>query len=183
MKTATIAFLFLPITTKSFFQIPDDLKRRFDEAERTIMRLPPSAVRQLPRNVVRELQHRGCTIPQTSSTRNQHNVIRGEFAKPGQTDWAILCSVKGVSSILVFWNGSEKNPAEIASVEDRIFLQGIAPEQIGFPERSTRLGRSSFCATMKPTEGRSRRQSTILELTMLFLKGLPRSGISTPGSG
>jgi hypothetical protein len=94
--------------------------------------------------VVRELQSRGCTIPQTPYTKRPENVIKGEFAKPGQTDWAVLCSVNQtswlfsfwsdqhyVSSILVFWNGSERNPAEIARREGRIFLQGITANEIG----------------------------------------------------
>jgi hypothetical protein len=61
-----------------------------------------------------------------------HNVIRGVFAKPGQTDWAVLCSVNGASSILVFFSGSTTSVAEIAKMEDRIFLQGISPDKIGF---------------------------------------------------
>ena len=105
------------------------------------MRLPPAAFSGLPGNVVRELQRRGCTIPQTAYTKKPHNVISGEFAKSGQTDWAVLCSVKGVSTILVFWNGSEKNPAEIATMEDRIFLQGISPEKIGYSRELTPVGK------------------------------------------
>lgn len=142
MKAAAIAFLFVPMMrTASFAQVPDDLERRFDEAERAIVRLPPSAFRQLPRNLVRKLQRQGCTIPQTLFAKNPHNVIRGEFAKPGQTDWAVLCSVKGVSSILVFWNGSEKNAAEIAPMEDRIFLQEATPPQIGFSRAINPVGK------------------------------------------
>jgi hypothetical protein len=49
-------------------------------------------------------------------------VIRGRFAKAGQLDWAVLCSVHGVSRILVYWNGREQNPAEIARFEDRFYL-------------------------------------------------------------
>ncbi len=113
-------------------QLPEDLKRKFDEAERRIVRLPPTAFPELPGNVVRELQRRGCTIPQTPYRKKPHNVINGEFAKPGQTNWAVLCSVKGVSTILVFWNGSDRNPAEIAAMEDRIFLQGITPDNMGY---------------------------------------------------
>jgi hypothetical protein len=89
----------------------------------------------------RELQRRGCTIPQEAFTKKRHNVIRGVFAKPGQSDWAVLCSVKGVSTILVFWNGSEKNPAEIARMEDRNFLQGITADQIGFARGITPVGK------------------------------------------
>ncbi len=69
------------------------------------MWLSPTAFPELPQNLTRELQRRGCTVLQTPFTKKPHNVIKGEFEKPGQTDWAALCSVKGVSTILVFWNG------------------------------------------------------------------------------
>jgi hypothetical protein len=124
--------LFLFPATPIHAQLPDDLKRKFDEADRRIVRLSPTAFPALPGNVVRQLQRRGCTIPQESFTKKPNNVIRGEFARPGQTDWAVLCSVNGVSSVLVFWNGSERNPAAVAPMEDRIFLQGITADQIGF---------------------------------------------------
>ena len=83
-----------------------------------IVRLAPKAFRELPTNLVEELQRRGCTIPQETWSGRRNNVIKGAFAKPGQTDWAVLCSLKGISTILVFWNASEKNPAAIAPVED-----------------------------------------------------------------
>jgi hypothetical protein len=113
-------------------QLPADLQRRFDEAERRIVRLPPTAFPELPGGVIHELERRGCTIPQEAFSKGRNNVIRGQFAKPGQTDWAVLCSVKGVSAILVFWNGSRKDPAEIARLEDRNYLQGMDENQIGF---------------------------------------------------
>jgi len=139
---AALALAFLSVTiTPTFAQLPDDLKRQFDEAERRIVRLPPTAFPELPGMVVRELQRRGCTIPQTPFTKKPHNVIRGEFAKPGQTDWAVLCSVKGVSTIVVFWNGSERNPAEIGGMEDRNFLQGITASEIGYSRGISPVGK------------------------------------------
>jgi hypothetical protein len=130
---AAVALASLSITiTPLFAQLPEALKRKFDEAERRIVRLQRSAFPALPGNVVRELQRRGCTIPQEAYTKKPHNVIRGEFLKSGQTDWAVLCSVGWSSSILVFWNGSEKNVSEIAKREDHIFLQGISADKIGF---------------------------------------------------
>jgi len=140
LKGASLALLSVTIIP-TFAQLPDDLKRKFDEAERRIVRLPPTAFRELPRNVVRELQHRGCTIPQEAFTRKQHNVIRGEFAKSGQTDWAVLCSVNGVSTILIFWNGSENSPVAIAPMEDRNFLQGITANEIGFSRGIAPVGK------------------------------------------
>jgi hypothetical protein len=83
-----------------------------------IARLSPAAFRELPTNLVEELQRRGCTIPQETWSGRRNNVIKGQFKKPGQMDWAVLCSLKGVSTILVFWNASEKNPDAIAPAKD-----------------------------------------------------------------
>ncbi len=116
-------------------QQAEDERRRFEEAERQIVRLPPTAFPELPDSIVRELQHRGCTIPQEADARAPHNVISGQFAKPRQTDWAVLCSLKRASSILVFWAGSATNPAEIAQVPNRTYLQKTATAEIGFCRR------------------------------------------------
>ena len=140
LNTIALALLFLMIIP-IFAQLPEDLNRKFDEAERRIVRLSPTAFPELPGNVFRELQHRGCRIPQSAYTKKPHNVIKGEFAKPGQTDWAVRCSIKGFSSILVFWNGSEKNPAELARFEDRIYLEGIDQNTIGFARSIAAVGR------------------------------------------
>ena len=140
MKTEHIAAAVVLIVTASA-QIPEELKRKFNEAERRIVRLPPSAFHDLPASVAHELQRRGCTIPQDSFTKKPHNVIHGEFAKPGQTDWVALCSINRVSTILVFWNGSPKNPAMIAPMEDRNFLQGISATEIGYSRELSAAGK------------------------------------------
>jgi cytochrome c len=77
------------------------------------VRLPPAAFRELPKGLVRELQKLGCTIPQTSGVTVPHNVIRGEFKESGKTDWAVLCSKGGASTVLVFWNGRKRNPGRV----------------------------------------------------------------------
>jgi hypothetical protein len=106
---ALLSITILPI----FAQLREDLKRKSDEAERRIVRLSPTAFPELPRIVVRELQNRACAIPQVAGFHKRQNVIRGEFAKPGQTDWAVLCWVKGSLELYVFWNGSERNPVMV----------------------------------------------------------------------
>lgn len=128
MATSAALLFSLPLAA----QLPDDLKRRFDEAERRIVRLPPTSFPNLPTSLVRDIQHRGCTIPQEATSKQPNNVIRGEFARPGQADWAVLCSTKGVSSILVFWNGNPDKPAVIAPMEDRGYLQTISATEIGY---------------------------------------------------
>ena len=86
----------------------------------------------LPVPLIAELQRRGCTIPQEVFSKSPNNVISGRFAKRGQTDWAVLCSVNRRSSILVFWNASPSNPAELAPGPDIDFLQSLAGGKIGF---------------------------------------------------
>ncbi len=135
-------FLLVAIAVSAFAQLSPEYQRQFDEAERHIVRIPPKAFSELPPDLVQELDRRGCTIPQVGS-RRRGNVIKGEFARPGQTDWAVLCSIHGVSRILVFWNGSEKNPAAIGRSEDRSLLQGGTPaEGIFYSREVAPVGKS-----------------------------------------
>jgi len=92
-----------------------------------IRRLAPSRFGQLPTSIIRALEARGCTVPQTWAyddsasmdvVRKPHNVVRGSFLKNGQKDWAVLCSCRDSSSILVFWGGRAEHPAELARSRD-----------------------------------------------------------------
>jgi hypothetical protein len=124
----------------------DPSKADWDRADREIRRLSPSAIPQLPANLVQDLQRRGCTIPQEHFTKAPHNVIRGQFARPGQTDWAVLCSVHRVSSILVYWNGSEKNPAELDRGDDQGRLQHLGNGVIGYSRQIAAVGAKGILA-------------------------------------
>ena len=109
--------------------------RPWQEADRAVVRLSPAAFPDIPQSVRGELERRGCTIPQVPGAQvpgmaGLQNVIRGEFAKPGQTDWAVLCSVNRVSSILVFWNGSAGGAADIEKREDIHSLQSAGGDRI-----------------------------------------------------
>ena len=111
-------------------QSPQD---KWDAADLKTVRLAPAAFPQLPKDIVQNLAKRGCTIPQSFSDPKPHNVIRGEFARKGQSDWAVLCSAERVSSILIFWGGSVNNTSEIAKGPDKNLLQGIDDkENIGY---------------------------------------------------
>jgi hypothetical protein len=113
----------------------------FQEAERQIVRLPPTAFPMLPVAIVRELQRRNCTIPQEVFSKTPNNVVRGQFAKRRQVDWAVLCSVNGASRILVFWNGSANSPAELPAAEDKDYLQGLGGAKIGFSRGISAVGK------------------------------------------
>jgi hypothetical protein len=112
---------------------PERLMKR--ELDNRILWLAPTPFPMLPRGIVSELQRRGCSIPQAQSATPM-NVIRGAFAMPGQTDWAVLCSVKGATAILVFWNGSGENPAEIARQDDGSPLNQSAIKEFELYPRS-----------------------------------------------
>jgi hypothetical protein len=127
--------------TPLFSESTEEMAKRFAESEKRIVRLPPSAFRELPANLVRELQRRRCTVPQSVQTKKPHNVIKGSFAKQGQTDWAVLCSARGVSSILVFWGGSETKPAVLAPSEDGGYLQGTSATDIGYSRQILPVGK------------------------------------------
>jgi len=119
-------------------------QEQWDIADSQVTRLIPAAFTQLPAAIQAELQRRGCTIPQVPMIEGPHNVIHGEFARPGQTDWAVLCSTGRVSSILVFWNGSPTNPAEISKTKDMDRLQGWGGEKIVYSWVIMPTGRKSI---------------------------------------
>ncbi len=122
MKLLTLIFIISVLA----FSLHVNAQDKWQIADEATVRLKPSAFSQLPKNIVSYLVERGCTVPQIFGETKPHNVIRGEFAKSGQFDWAVLCSRNRVSSILVFWNGSAKSVAEIAQADDRRFLQTIS---------------------------------------------------------
>jgi hypothetical protein len=122
-------------------QVPTISESIWETADRQVVRLNPTAFPELPENLEAALQRRGCTIPQVPMIDGRHNVIRGEFLNPGQTDWAVLCSVGRVSSILVFWNGSETSPAEIAKRKDLDRLQSWVGDKIVFSSAIAPVGR------------------------------------------
>lgn len=80
--------------------------------------LPPESFPALPASILNDLEKRHCMIPQTYEARTPENVVHGAFREKGSTDWAVLCSQDGTSTLLVYWNGSASKPAEIAVQPD-----------------------------------------------------------------
>jgi len=70
---------------------------------------PQSTQTKLPQGIARQLEHWGCSV---------NAALRGEFAKRGQTDWAVLVDKDRMKTILVFWDGSELNHAELGNTFD-----------------------------------------------------------------
>jgi hypothetical protein len=88
-----------------------------------VIRLRPREFPQLPVAVRRDLERRGCTIPQYPGKTAPHNVISGSFIANGSADWAVLCSVKQRSRILVYRSGSISRVDSLASRNDVAYLQ------------------------------------------------------------
>ena len=88
--------------------------------------LPPSAFPDLPLGIVQKLQERGCQIPQIQR-RKRYNAIQGSFIKSGQADWAVLCTTKKVTELLVFPNGSSDQVMMIASFHNGFSKWAISP--------------------------------------------------------
>lgn len=68
-----------------------------------IRRLPVSSFPELPATIAQQLSRRGCLIPQTYQAYGPENVIHASLERPGSADWAVLCSVQGTVSLLVFF--------------------------------------------------------------------------------
>ena len=101
-------------------------------ADTMVVRLPPSAFPKLPPAVRAVLQRRGCTIPQSFQATAPENVVRGEFLKRGQQDWAVLCSCELVSRVLIIRGDTGAVVDSLAEEPDVGRLQVVAASQVGY---------------------------------------------------
>jgi len=113
---------------------------QWEKANREVVRLAPSSFSQLPKTVREELERRNCTIPQVWGAHQPVNVIYGEFLKKGQKDWAVLCSVRLKSSILVLPEKSPQTAFKLEEEEDLNMLQGIGDGKIGYSREIMPVG-------------------------------------------
>jgi len=73
----------------------------------------------VPDEIVNKLNTMGCKVPQAATIHEPHNIINGEFAISGQTDWAAVCSKEtGTSFIIVLWGGKSPCSSIIDSSKD-----------------------------------------------------------------
>ncbi len=108
---------------------------KWSDAEKEIKTRSPQEYSALPRSVVSKLIEMKCIIPQDYYPQPS-NVIKGEFAKRGQTDYAALCSKsQGKTSIRVIWGGAAKCKAELNEDRDRSYLMEIGNNRIGYARR------------------------------------------------
>jgi len=65
----------------------------------------------LPQAIATDLEQADCTIPKAYFLSGFQNAITGEFTRPGQTDWAVICAHADAMSLRVYRNG--QLPAEM----------------------------------------------------------------------
>ena len=94
-----------------------------------VRHLPPSSFPDLPLSVAGELTERGCLIPQTYEAHRPENVVQGSFQRLGSSDWAVLCSVEGKVSLLVFF-GAQGKPTVLATAPETARLQTHDPSGV-----------------------------------------------------
>jgi hypothetical protein len=98
-----------------------------------IRHLPVSSFPQLPPTVQDQLNRRSCLIPQTYDAHAPENVVHASFERRGSSDWAVLCSVNGTVSLLVFFSSNSGDPTVLAaSPETRRLQAHNATEVLGF---------------------------------------------------
>jgi hypothetical protein len=116
----------------SFFGSPHDRRTtRLDtfpwHPSMGVKLLSPRAFPLMAEAVRDSLVARRCLVPQAESSgdpRDLHNVITGNLAARGQTDWAALCSRADSSSIVVIWGGPARCASELGREQNRTFREG-----------------------------------------------------------
>lgn len=94
-----------------------------------VRHLPVNAFPQLPLSVQDELLSRGCLIPQTYEAHRPENVVHASLERPGSSDWAVLCSVDGSVSLLVFF-ADRAEPTVLATAPEIDRLQAHGSSRV-----------------------------------------------------
>jgi len=95
-----------------------------------IRHLPPDSFPDLPEPIAKSLEQRACLIPQTYQAHQPENAVRGSFERPGSQDWAVLCSIQGNVSLLVFFASAPGNPHVLATAPETARLQAYNSSRV-----------------------------------------------------
>jgi hypothetical protein len=88
-----------------------------------IRHLPINAFPQLPNAVAESLTAKGCLVPQTYEAHKPENVVHASLERAGSSDWAVLCSVDGTVSLLVYFGDGAKAPIVLVKAQETDRLQ------------------------------------------------------------
>jgi TonB family protein len=139
-------------------QILEIQQQRQEEALRLERRdtrlLPPSSFPELPAAFRADLERRGCMIPQRPEVREPNNVVRGEFARKHQIDWAALCAKGDETAIIVYWGKPTACSAEVgsSSAAEGEYFSGDGQGNAAFLRSIGQVGRRQIVESLRPTE-------------------------------
>jgi hypothetical protein len=133
---------------------PNSARAQAGPSPDSVRRLPPAAFLTLPVVVRRDLDIRRCLVPQPWDGQAPGNVVHGAFTAARVTEWAVLCSVRGTSRILIYridTGGTAHVVDSLLPSADVGWMQGIGGGRWGFsrllktmPLRKIRAWRSDI---------------------------------------
>jgi hypothetical protein len=83
-----------------------------------VRHLPLSSYPELPPAVVEQLARRECLIPQTYEAHRPENVVHASLERRNSSDWSVLCSSRGIVSLLVFFESALDRPMTLATAAE-----------------------------------------------------------------
>lgn len=101
----------------------------------SIRRLTPDAFPALPIAVRRDLARRQCLVPQPWDSHAPKNVVRGSFTAAGADEWAVLCSLRDSSQILIYriiTEGTSRIVDSLLPAADRGWMQEVGNGRVGY---------------------------------------------------
>lgn len=84
--------------------------------------LPVASFPALPAVVTTQLEERKCMVPQTYEARAPENVVHASLERKGSSDWAVLCSVNGATTLYVFFQSQPGSPVALRQQRDTEWL-------------------------------------------------------------
>jgi hypothetical protein len=140
---------------------------RWAQADASIVRHPPGRFTELPLRIRLDLESRGCRVPQSDvdGPVGSHNVISGQFTTLGGRQWAVLCSIRDTSRILVYPNDSTTAADSLAPGADRVSLQQVEMGRIAYSRRISAV-------TSEAIRARALRVDTKMDLPSIVHAGI-----------
>jgi hypothetical protein len=133
--TAVIAVLMTTAATPALAVVQSDSAASSEQIEAGRVRMPSGAdvvyrIRLLPLTsfpalppaVAAQLERRKCMVPQTYEARAPENVVHGSLERKGSSDWAVLCSVNGATTLYVFFQSQPGSPIVLRQQRDSEWL-------------------------------------------------------------
>ncbi|MBV8629833.1 MAG: hypothetical protein JOZ83_02840 [Silvibacterium sp.] len=102
--------------------------------------LPLTSFPSLPAAVAEQLAERSCMVPQTFEARAPENVFRASLERKGSSDWAVLCSANGATTLYVFFQSQPGAPIALRKQRD---TEWLGSEALGAYGSAWGIGRRS----------------------------------------